>query len=109
MLGRDRLRRVTAQDERGSDGAEPGDAVDQRFQTFGTGRVDVDKEAVLAGEAVEADDLRDGGEMVERGRDPGVRGTQPDDGMDAEPNSTRIDDGPEAGDDPSLLESFDAG
>ena len=46
---------------------------------------------------------------VKRGGDPGVRGPQPDDRMDAEPNPAGIDDGAESRDDPGLLESFDAG
>jgi hypothetical protein len=71
--------------------------------------VDVDEEAVLSGQPVKADDLRHGGEVVERGRDPGVRGPQADDGVDVEPQPARVDDGTEAGDDPGPLESPDTG
>jgi hypothetical protein len=71
--------------------------------------VDVDEEAVLTGEPVEADDLRHGGEVVKRGRDPGVRGTQSDNGVDVAPHPAGVDDGPVAGDDPGPLESSDPG
>jgi hypothetical protein len=71
--------------------------------------VDVDQEAVLAGDPLDAGDLWYLGEVLEAGGDARMGGAQPDDGLDVQAEPGRVDHRPVPGDHARLLQSLDPG
>jgi hypothetical protein len=104
----DRLGFAGPQNQRGSDGPETGGAVDDGLEVFGTGGVDVEQEAVLAGESVDVDHLGKLCEVLEADGDAGMGGKQPDPMAWMLRPSRVVDHRPVAGDDAGLFHALDA-